>query len=80
MLGARLCGRARAMPDVPADILCLACMLWHEPPQCQHDPGRGCLTCGRPRGYRFRDNDGRPHRAVECFRCACGLPDARVAA
>lgn len=64
------------MADAPDDIVCLRCMTWHVPPMCDHDPTRACLTCGGLRGFRFRDDDGRLHRAVECWRCALGLARA----
>jgi hypothetical protein len=51
-------------------IICYRCMRWHEPPMCDHDATLSCLTCGRPRGYRFSGPKGELRgRAIECFQC-----------
>jgi hypothetical protein len=55
-------------------------MRWHAPPvPCEHDSTKPCLTCGKPRGYRWNDRDGTlAGRAVECWACWLARQDFGV--
>jgi len=56
------------------DRLCPDCMLWHSGPACGHDSTARCFDCGKPRGYRFRTDDGEAYSpAWRCCFCALGL-------
>jgi hypothetical protein len=58
------------MSHAVSAFICLACMRFHAPPKCDHDSTLPCMTCGRPRGYRFGGPKGELRgSARECFRC-----------
>ncbi len=51
--------------------VCFRCMRWHtQPVPCDHDSTLACLSCGKPRGYRWNDRHGKvAGTAVECWTC-----------
>lgn len=70
---ARLPGR---LAPVTAE-LCLACMRYHPPPQCDHDATLLCQFCLKPRGYRWSEADGEAAgRANQCWWCWRGKETA----
>lgn len=51
----------------PNEQICYACMRWHAPPKCSHNPERKCTTCDGKVGYPGKDNDG-----TRCHWCFTG--------
>jgi hypothetical protein len=63
------------MADSRPAFFCVACMAYHVPPACNHDPTAPCFDCKAPRSYRFTLDDGSLSKpAWRCYRCALGLP------
>jgi hypothetical protein len=51
--------------------ICFACCTWHAVPvPCDHDSTLPCMTCGKPRGYRWLGNDRKEVKPrVRCWTC-----------
>lgn len=63
------------MADSRPAFFCAACMAYHAPPACDHDPTAPCFDCKAPRSYRFTLDDGSLSKpAWRCYRCVLGLP------
>jgi hypothetical protein len=46
-------------------------MLYHPPPKCGWNSELRCAGCGKPRGYRYTDDDSRPATTTSlCWACA----------
>lgn len=76
-------GSGAARPATPPPLKhtqhCTRCQLWHSEPRCSHDPDAACVGCGKPRGYRWMADDGRPAEPADlCWRCATGRSRAEA--
>ena len=60
-------------------MMCMACMVVHGPPvPCEYDATLPCRTCGKPRGYRWKDGAGKPARGMPANAKTAGAKDGHM--